>query len=254
MVDAYRSWMGDETNSADRGTASSCRKLLYLLFCAAGLGLAGVQPAQASELLDVACPPETEEPPAAALGTVTRRPRDYVRYWPQTWICEPRMEAVANLWLAQVKLEKDAQTGESYYSIEPSTPSVPSHLPRWHARFAWKLRLNASAEDTSPAMLFVTVEYEQPSLARFDMFVSLTARGVTGRSSRVTDEAASNACLKVRNDCMHAEEIVLEIPRDALRKAARTGLLIDLLGHGRTERLAIGKEIVWAFVERARLR
>jgi hypothetical protein len=108
--------------------------------------------------------------------------------------------------------------------------------------------------DQAPATLVVKVEYEQPSLARFDMFDSLTAKGVRGASSRVLTEAASEACLKVRNDCKHAEEIVLEIPRVVLRNAIRTGLLIDLLGHGRTERLAIPKEALWAFGERIQLR
>ena len=163
------------------------------------------------------------------------------------------MEAIANLYLAQVKQEADADTGESYYTVEPLAPPE-SPLPRWHARLFWKLRLNAAADDTSPATLVVRAEYEQPSIARFDMFVALTAKGVVGRSSRVLDEDASQACLKVRNDCLHAEEIVLDIPRDALRGAMRTGLLIDLLGHGRTERLAIGKEIVWALGQRAQLR
>ena len=50
------------------------------------------------------------------LGVVTRRPPDFVRYWPQTWICQPRIDAVANLWLSQVKQEADGQTGETYYS------------------------------------------------------------------------------------------------------------------------------------------
>ena len=68
------------------------------------------------------------------------------------------------------------------------------------------------------------------------------------------DEDRSEACLRLKNDCKHAEEIVLEIPRDALRSAISTGLLVDLLGHGRTERLAIGKEAIWAFCERAGLR
>lgn len=210
--------------------------------------------AQAGDLSAITCPPAAEEPPKTPLGVVMRRPADYVRYWPQTWICEPRIDAVANLWLAQVRQDVDGRTGESYYTLEPMSPPEPSRSPRWHARLSWKMLIGAHPDDLSAARLVVKAEYEQPSLARFDMFVSLTAKGVTGASSRVLDEGRSEACLRARNDCMHAEEVVLEIPRDALRSAMGTGLLIDLLGHGRSERLAIGKEAVWAFGVRAGLR
>ena len=230
--------------------ANALRRLLW----SSMLGLAAAAPVHATDLSEVSCPSATEDPPPAPIGTVMRRPRDYVRFWPESWICEPRMEAVANLWLAQVKEETDARTGGTHYTVEPQSPPAPSPLPRWYARLTWKLRLDARPDDASPAILFVKAEYEQPSLARFDTFVSLTAKGVAGRSSRVLDEDASQACLRVRNDCRHTEEIVLEIPRDALRSGMRTGLIIDLLGHGRTERLAIGKEILWAFGQRARLR
>lgn len=213
----------------------------------------GVPAAQAAELADITCPSATEEPPRAPLGTVMRRPRDYVRYWPQTWICEPRMEAVANLYLSQVKQESDADTGAIVYSVEPLSVPEPSPAPRWHARLSWKILLPAGHDGPKPATVIVRAEYQQPSLARFDMFVSLTAKGVVGTSSRVLDEGASEACLRTRNDCRHVEEVVLEIPREALRRATRTGLLIDLLGHGRTERLAIGKEVVWALGQRAGL-
>ncbi len=227
---------------------------MRFLLWASVLGSAGVTVGHASDLSEITCPSATEDPPKAPFGTVMRRPRDYVRYWPESWICEPRNEAIANLFLAQVAQETDAGTGETYHTVEPLSPPEASPQPRWHARLSWKLRLHAGADDRSPATLIVRAEYEQPSLARFDMFVALTAKGVAGRSSRVLDEGTSQACLKVRNDCRHVEEIVLEIPRDALRDAMRTGLLIDLLGHGRSERLAIGKEIIWALGQRAQLR
>ncbi len=215
---------------------------------------AGAGWSQAGDLADITCPPEAEEPPRTPLGVVLRRPPDYVRYWPQTWICEPRIDAVANLWLPHVKQETDERTGDSYYTLEPLSSPEPSRTPRWHARLSWKMWIRAQPDDHAPARLVIKAEYEQPSLARFDTFVSLTAKGVTGASSRVFDEAASEACLRTRNDCRHVEQVVLEIPRAALGGAMRTGLLIDLLGHGRSERLAIGKEAVWALGERAGLR
>ncbi len=214
------------------------------------------EPALAQEvsLSDIICPSATEDPPKAPMGAVVRRPRDYVRYWPQSWVCEPLIESVANLWLPHVKQEVNAQTGETYHAIEPFAPPEPSPAPRWHARLSWKLLLTTRRNDQEPAILIVKVEYEQPSLARFDMFDSLTAKGLTGTSSRVLNEGASEACLKVKNNCKHAEEVVLEVPQAVLRNAIRTGLLIDLLGHGRTERLAIPKEALWAFGERVQLR
>lgn len=229
-----------------------CWSRLRRLLCAAMLGHAGAALSQAGNLSDITCPSATEDPPKAPLGAVMRRPLDYARYWPETWVCTPRVDAVANLWLAQVKQEPYA--GEMNYTVEPWSSPEPSPPPRWHARLSWKLRVGARRNDQAPATLVVRAEYEQPSLARFDMFVSLTAKGVTGASSRVLNEDASEACLRVRNDCKHVEEIVLEIPRDSLRSAVRTGLLIDLLGHGRTERLAISKEAIWALNERAQLR
>lgn len=224
-----------------------------LLLWTAG-ACAGAAWAQAGGLAGITCPPTAEDPPKSPLGVVMRRPPDFVRYWPQTWVCQPRIESVANLWLAQVTQETDAKTGRTYHVLEPVPPPEPSPWPRWHARLSWKLLLSAGGNGEEPATLIVRAEYEQPSLARFDLFVTLTANGVTGISSRVLDEGASEACLKVRNDCRHAEEIVLEIPREALRSAGRNGLLIDLMGHGRTERLAIGKEALWAFGGRAGLR
>jgi hypothetical protein len=134
---------------------------------------------------------------------------------------------------------------------DPFQLSVPARTRTLSERLNEIFR--ARRNDQSPATLVVKAEYEQPSLARFDMFVALTAKGVRGASSRVLNEAASEACLRARNNCQHAEEIVLEIPRDSLRSAIKTGLLIDLLGHGRTERLAIGKEALWAFGEKAQL-
>jgi hypothetical protein len=225
------------------------RGLLAAALCASGVGWA-----QTSDLSGVSCPPATEEPPSTPLGVVLRRPPDYVRHWPQTWICETRIEAVANLWLPQVRQETDDRTGESRYVLEPaSVPERPRSI-RWQGRLTWKMLMDAQPQDSGPVTLIVRAEYEQPSLARFDMFVSLTAKGVTGTSSRVLDEGASHACLRDRNDCTHVEEVMLEIPREAMRSAMKTGLIIDLLGHGRSERLAIGKEAVWAFGERAGLR
>jgi hypothetical protein len=221
---------------------------------AAAVGASGAGWAQMSDLSGIACPPATEEPPKTPLGVVLRRPPDYVRHWPQTWICEPRIEAVANLWLPQVRQETDGLTGESRYVLESlSSPERPRST-RWQALLSWKMLMDAQPQELRPVTLVVRAEYEQPSLARFDMFVSLTAKGVAGSSSRVLDEGSSQACLRDRNDCRHVEEVVLEIPREAMRSAMKTGLIIDLLGHGRSERLAIGKEAVWAFGERAGLR
>jgi hypothetical protein len=226
------------------------RRLLF----AAALGYAQAALAQAGDLSNITCPSATEEPPKAALGAVTRRPRDYVRYWPRTWVCEPRMDAVANLWLAQVKQETDGRTGDRYHVVEPFAVPEDSPWPRWHARLSWKMLMPAVGAGEAPATLVVKADYEQPSLARFDMFVSLTAKGVTGISSRVLNESTSEDCLRTRDDCRHSEEIVLKISSDALHAAVRTGLLIDLLGHGRSERLAIPKEAIWAFSVRSGLR
>jgi hypothetical protein len=175
------------------------------------------------------------------------------RHWPQTWICNERNDIVARLYLGDIKQEVDTR-GVTYHLYEPRADYRPSPVPRWHAKLTWKLLLSAGRNDLSPAILEVKAEYEQPALARFDMFVSLTAKGVRGREARVINEGASVACLRERNDCRHTEEVVLEIPRDSLRRAIRTGLLIDLIGYGRTERLAIGKEVLWALGEKAQLR
>jgi hypothetical protein len=210
---------------------------------------------EAAELSDIICPSATESPPTPPLGAaMPYRPQELERHWPQTWICKAHNEVLANLAMAQVGQEGDPRTGKQSYTIQPLPRADPSPPTRWHARLSWKLYLSIHPGEQAPATLLVKAEYEQPSIARFDMFVSLTTKGIRGVASQVIDEAASEACLEARNDCTHREEIMLEIPRDALRRAVSTGLLVDLMGHGRTERLAIRKEFIRALNEKAQVR